>query len=103
MQNRIPTKILPKYANFADVFSPELAIELPEITGINKYAIKLEDSKQPSYRLIYSLDPMKLETLKTYIETYLKTGFIWPSKSLARTLILFDKKSDSSLWLCTNY
>ena len=46
---------------------------------------------------------MELETLKTYIETYLKTGFIWPSKSPAGAPILFDKKLDGSLRLCVDY
>ena len=46
---------------------------------------------------------MELEILKTYIETHLKTGFIWPSKSPAGAPILFNKKLDSSLWLCVNY
>ena len=54
---------------------------LPERTKLNKYAINLKDNKQPSYRQIYSLGSMKLETLKIYIKTYLKIGFIWPSKS----------------------
>lgn len=39
---------------------------------------------------------MELETLKAYIKTYLKIGFIWPSKFLTDTLILFDKKQDSN-------
>ncbi len=46
---------------------------------------------------------MELETLKTYIETHLKTGFIWPFKSPAGALILFDKKPDGSLRLCVDY
>ncbi len=37
------TKVLSKYANFADVFSPKLAVELPKYTRINNYAIKLVD------------------------------------------------------------
>ena len=96
-QNKISTKVPPEYAVFADVFSSNLAIELPENTSINKHAIKLEDSKQPSYGLIYSLGPVKLETLKTYIGTHLKTGFIWPSKSPAGVSILFYKKPDDRL------
>ncbi len=36
-----PTKVPNKYANFADVFSPKLAAELPEHIGINDYAIEL--------------------------------------------------------------
>ena len=46
---------------------------------------------------------MELETLKTYIETYLKTGLIQPFKSPAGTPILFDKKSDGSFCLCVDY
>lgn len=65
-------------------------MKLPENTSINKHAIKLEDDKQLPYRPIYSPDPVELKTLKTYIETYLKTRFIWLSKSPADALILFD-------------
>ena len=90
-------KILTKYSDFADVFSEKKALVLPERTDLNEHAIELEDGKQPPYRPIYSLDPMKLETLKTYIETHLKPGFIWPSKSPAGAPILFDKKPDGSL------
>ncbi len=46
---------------------------------------------------------MELETLKTSIETYLKTGFIRLSKSLAGAPILFDEKCNGSLRLCVDY
>ena len=51
-------------------------MELTKISGINKHAIKVQDSKQPIYGPIYSLGPVEPETLKIYIETYLQTGFI---------------------------
>ena len=102
-QDKTPTKILPEYADYANDFSPDLAIELPENIGINKYTIKLIEGKQPLYRPIYSLGPMELETLKAYIETHLTTGFIWPSKSPIGEPILFDKKLNRSLRLCVNY
>ena len=60
-----PTKVFDKYANFADVFSPDLAVKLPEHTGINDHTIELVDDQQPSYGPIYSLGPVELETLKT--------------------------------------
>lgn len=78
-----------KYANFAYVFSKELAEVLPEKIGINKYTIELIDSKQLFYGLIYSLALVEFKTMKTYIETNSANGFIEPSKSLARALILF--------------
>ena len=76
---------------------------LPKQTELNKHAIKLEEGKQPPYGPIYSLGPVELETLKTYIETHLKTGFIQPSKSPAGAPSLFDKKPDGSLRLCVDY
>ena len=78
-------------------------IKLAENTEINKYAIELIDSKQSLYGPIYVLSPIELKTLKTYIKTYLKTGFIRSSKSFVDTFILFDKKFDRSLQLCVNY
>ena len=101
--NKAPTSILTKYSDFTDVFFPELASELPEHNRINDHAIKLVDDWQPPYGPIYSLAPVALETLKTYIETNLKNGFIKPSKFPAGALILFDKKPDGNLQLYVDY
>ena len=76
---------------------------LPEQTELNEHTIELVDGKQPPYGPIYSLKPVELETLKTYIETHLKTGFILSSKSPAGAPILFDKKPDGSFCLCVDY
>ena len=83
IQDEASTKVPNKYEDYADVFSFDLAMELLKNIGINEHIIKLQDSKQSLYGPIYSLGPMELETLKTYIETHLKTGFIQPSKSPA--------------------
>ena len=96
-------KIPDKYSDYTNVFSEEKALVLPECTNLNKYAINLEDGKQPPYGPIYSLEPVELETLKTYIKTQLKIGFIWPSKFLANAPILFNKKLNGSLCLCIDY
>ena len=102
-QDKAFIKIPSQYINYANVFSSDLVIELPENTGINKYAIKLIEGKQPPYWPIYSLGPVELETLKAYIEIHLKTRFIRPSKSLSGLPILFDKKPDGSLRLYVDY
>ena len=78
-------------------------MELLENTGIKEHAIELIEGKQSPYGPIYALSPVELETLKTYIETHLKTGFIQPSKSLARASIFFNKKLNISFHLCINY
>ena len=96
-------KIPDEYSDFANVFSKKKVWVLPERTELNEHAINLEDDKQPPYGPIYSLKPVELETLKTYIETHLITGFIRPSQSPTGAHILFDKKPDGSLCLCVNY
>ena len=92
-----------KYSDFANVFSKESAEVLPECIEINKHAIELEDSKQPLYGPIYSLGPVELKTLKTYIETNLATSFIRPLKSPVSAPILFLCKLNGSFRLCVDY
>ena len=70
---------------------------------MNEHVIELEESKQPLYGPIYSLEPVELKTLKTYIETNLANGFIQALKLPAGAPILFVRKLDSSLCLCVNY
>ena len=92
-----------KYSDFADVFSKKSEEVLPEQIGINKHAIKLEDDKEPPYGPIYSLGPVELETLKTYIKTNLANGFIRSLKSPVDALILFVRRPNGSLQLCVDY
>lgn len=68
--------MLVKYVDYTNVFSFDLTMEPAEKIEINEYAIKLIDSIQLLYKLIYILSPVELEILKTYIKTYLKTRFI---------------------------
>ena len=68
----VPTK----YSNYSNVFLAENIIELLKNIKINKYAIKLEENKQPSFRPIYSLELVELKILKIYIKTNLFIGFI---------------------------
>ena len=91
MANEALISIPIEYFDFADVFSPELTSKLLENTKINDHAIKLGDDQQPSYGPIYSLGPVELETLKTYIEINLANSFIRPFKSLAEAPIFLIK------------
>ena len=92
-----------EYSDFANIFLKKSAEVLPERTKINEHAIKLEDEKQPPYGPIYSLGPVELETLKTYIKINLANGFIRPLKFPAGAAILFICKPNSSLRLCVDY
>ena len=69
-------KISDNYSDFVNVFSKEKTLVLTEYTEFNEHVINLENGNQPPYGPIYSLGLVELETLKTYIKTYLKTGFI---------------------------
>ena len=97
------TKVLNKYTEFVDVFSPKLAAELSKHTRINNHAIKLVDDWQSLYGPIYSLSLMELETLKVYIKNNLANSFIRSSKSFTRAPIFFDKKLDKNLKFCIDY
>ena len=83
------TGIPAEYSDFSNVFSSDSAAELPEHIRINDYPINLLDDKQPLYGPIYSLGPVKLEMLKTYIEANLASGFIRLFKSPSGAPILF--------------
>ena len=41
-----PTKVPVEYADFADVFSPDLASELPEHAGVNDHILELVDANE---------------------------------------------------------
>ncbi len=87
-------KVLSEYTDFADIFIPKLAVELPEHIRINDHAIELVDDWEPPYGSIYSLGSIELETLKTYIKNNLANSFIKPSKSPNGVPIVFNKKPD---------
>ena len=57
------TKVFIKYANFADMFSPDLVSKLPKHTGINDHTINLVNGQQPPYEPIYSLKPVDPKSL----------------------------------------
>ena len=98
-ENGIPAE----YSHFSNVFSSDSAAELPEYIRINDHPINLLDDKQPPYGPIYSLGPVELETLKTYIKANLAIGFIRPSLSPVGAPILFVQKRNGDLRLCVDY
>ena len=92
-----------EYSDLKNVFCKKSAVVLLEHTEIITYVIDLKEGKQSPYRPIYSLEPVELETLKTYIKTNLANGLIGLSKSPADAPILFNKKPNRSLRICVDY
>ena len=101
--DKAPTEVPTEYSDDSNVFSVKNVAKLPKNTRMNEYAIKLEKRKLPLFGPIYSLGPVELETLKTYIKTNLANSFIWPLKSLASAYILFDWKSNRSFYFFVDY
>ena len=96
-------QILSEYSDFSDIFLEKKASILLEVTELNQYAIKLQEDYQPPYGPIYSLGPVKLKTLKTYIKINLANCFIWSLKSPANAPIFFVQNQNSSFRLCVDY
>ena len=95
--------LLFKYIDFIDVFSEDSVIIFSN-HGSHDHAIDLVNKSKPLfYGPIYNLFKTELATLRAYIDQYPVTGFIRHSKSPARALIFFSKKSDGSLHLCIDY
>ena len=101
--NKALIEVLAEYSNYSNVFSVEYVAELLKNTRINEYTIELEEGKQLSFGPIYSLGPIELEILKTYIKTNLANSFIRLFKSPTRASILFNRKPDRSLHLYIDY
>lgn len=64
-------------------------IKISDYTKINNDAINLKKGKQLFFQFFYSLDLIKLETLKIYIKTNITNGFIWLFKFFTKILIFF--------------
>ena len=88
--NKVFIEILAEYFKYSNVFLVKNIAKLLENSGINEHIIKLEEGKQLSFGLIYSLKPIGFEMLKTYIKINLDNNFIYPSKSSTKAFILFD-------------
>ena len=64
---------------------------------------KLLEKEEPHYLSIYSLSVTQNKKLWEYIPKNLAKGYIWPSKSPVRYLILFISKKDDTLRIYINY
>lgn len=89
--SKAPTFIFLKYADFANIFSKDLASELQKHTKINNYTINMIEEYQLSYKPIYSLKQIDIEILKIYIKTHLINDFINILNSLQLPLSFLSK------------
>jgi len=92
----------PEYRDYADVFSKAKASELPPHRDYD-LKIELEEGTSPPLGTLYSLSPVELSALRTFIDENLNTGFIRPASSSHAAPVLFVKKKDGSLRLCVDF
>ena len=90
------------YHEFANVFSKAKASVLAPHRDFD-LKIDLEEGATLPPRRLYSLSPIELEALRTFIDENLRFGFIRPTSSPHAAPVLFVKKKDGSLRLCVDY
>ena len=92
----------PEYRDYTDVFSKVKASELP-LHHDYDLKIELEEGTSPPLGTLYSLSPVELSALRTFIDENINTGFICPASSSHAAPVLFVKKKDGSLRLCIDF
>ncbi|SOV03351.1 uncharacterized protein UDID_18641 [Ustilago sp. UG-2017a] len=94
---------IPKpYQHLQDVFDEVEADKLPHHTEHDLHLELIEGGKPPQGPL-YLKGPKEMTELRRCLDENLEKGFIRPSKSPARSPVLFVPKKDGGLRLCVDY
>jgi predicted aspartyl protease len=98
-----PKNIVPKeYHDYLSVCQGKQTLTQPPHHH-HDYWIPLIDNQIPPFKLLRALDETQLQTLKEYIDSSIKKGWIHSSTSPAGAPIHFIKKKDGGLCLCIDY
>ncbi|CAA0826246.1 Uncharacterized mitochondrial protein AtMg00860, partial [Striga hermonthica] len=92
---------VPIVREFVDVFSDQLPGRPPNRQV--EFTIDLVPGVAPVSKAPYRMAPKELQELKTQIQELLKLGFIRPSISPWGAPVLFVKKKDGSMRMCSDY
>ncbi|KAJ1588629.1 hypothetical protein NDA11_002950 [Ustilago hordei] len=94
---------IPKpYQHLRDVFDEVEADKLPHHTEHDLH-LELTEGGKPPQGPLYLKGPKEMSELRRYLDENLEKGFIRPSKSPARSPVLFVPKKDGGLRLCVDY
>ncbi|SOV07450.1 uncharacterized protein UDID_18908 [Ustilago sp. UG-2017a] len=103
VDKEVTTADVPKpYQYLRDVFDEVEADKLPHHTEHDLHLELIEGGKPPQGPL-YLKGPKEMTELRRYLDENLEKGFIRPSKSPARSPVLFVPKKDGGLRLCVDY
>ena len=100
-RDKYPMKALLVVSDFPDVFPNEL-LGLPPQREI-EFTIDLYPGTEPISITPYRMEPLELKELRKQLDQLLNIGFIRLSTSPWGAPVLFVKKHDETLWLCTDY
>ena len=103
-QETKPTEtVLPEWCkDFRDVFSEKSHEKLPPYRPYD-HVIDLKPNFVLKIAEVYPLNPLEMETCKSFVEEHLKTGCIVSSKSLQASPFFFVLKKDGTLRPCQDY
>lgn len=96
------TSLIKGYRDLAPVFKAKEVDELTPHWKMDCATELLLELKLPKGEM-YSVNPTEREELHKFIDNNLERGYIHPMNSLHATPVLFWKKKDDSLRLCTDY
>ena len=102
-QTKKPKAKLPQpYVDFRDVFEKMTIDKLPPSRTFD-HAIELNEGFFPKVAKVYPLNPKEQEACGAFIDKYLKSGKIIPSKSPQALPFSFIPKKDGSVRPCQDY
>ena len=84
------------YRHLREVFDEVEADKLPPHME-NGLQLELAENSKPPQGPLYLKGPKEMAELRKYLDKNLAKGFIWPSKSPARSPVLFVPKKDGGL------
>lgn len=91
-----------EFSEFSDVFSEDLAEQLPKHSQFDHDIVLLPDTV-PRYGPVYKTSEPQAKYLHDYILDNLRRGWIRPSKSSWSSPVLFAAKKDGSMRMCIDY
>ena len=93
----VTVKDIPElYRHLREVFDEVEADKLPPHME-NGLQLELAENSKPPQGPLYLKGPKEMAELRKYLDKNLAKGFIWPSKSPARSPVLFVPKKDGGL------
>ena len=95
-------KLPQSYANFRDIFEKKTINELLPSRTFD-HTIELNEGFSPKVAKVYLLNSKEHEACRIFVDKYLKSGKIIPSKSPQASPFFFVPKKDGSVRPCQDY